>query len=50
VLPLWVHNGVSGSQQQQQQQQQQGGWLLEVVLVVVELTGSCIISFLVLLV
>jgi hypothetical protein len=48
VLPLWVHNGVSGSQQQQQQQQ--GGWLLEVVLVVVELTGSCIISFLVLLV
>jgi len=47
VLPLWVHNGVSGSQQQQQQQ---GGWLLEVVLVVVELTGSCIISFLVLLV
>jgi hypothetical protein len=42
-----VYNGVSGSQQQQQQQ---GGWLLEVVVVVVELTGSCIISFLVLLV
>jgi hypothetical protein len=47
---VWVHNGVSGSQQQQQQQQQQqGGWLSEVVLVVVELKGSCIISFLVLL-